>query len=266
MKPTFWLEHYQQEKSMESTIIGKKLRKNSIVLLPLYDIHFGSKECDEELFLKALRYIKNRKECLTFLGGDIIECATYGKMNNVHDQKHQINEQIEKVVALLKPIRNQIMFMICGNHEHRIEKATGLNIVKIISEMLGIPYLGWEAHFFFKFKNKQFCRGYAHHGNGCAATSGSKLNALEKLHFSSPMANLICAGHTHSPINSEKEIRYLSADGILKSFIQFFVSCGTTHKSAGYATMRGYGPVSTTLSKITIKATTSIQIQVEKFR
>lgn len=224
----------------------------SIELVPLNDLHLGSYECDEGLVDNTINYIRHHKNCYTFLGGDIIECNVYGKVNNVHTQKMQLDEQVERIKEKLYPIRNKILFSITGNHEHRVEKATGLNLSKIIADSLNVTFCDWESHFIVKFKGNKVCRLYAHHGTGASVTSGAKLNSAEKLHFRSPMANIIICGHLHFPINSEKEIRYLDNGGNLKTFTQHYVVCGSAHGSNGYASMKAYSPVPRSMTKITI--------------
>jgi hypothetical protein len=235
----------------QPTIVLDK-NKTKIELLPLYDIHYGSAECNEELLKKGIEYIKNHHNCFTFIGGDVIESAIYGSVGSVHAQKHQINEQIENICRMLQPIKNKIMFAICGNHEYRVEKATGLNIVKIMSEMLGIPYCGWESYFVIKFKKNMFCKGYAHHGTGGGGTAGAKMNSLDRLHNRAPLSNLIIAGHTHFASNMVKQIRFVDNRGKMQNYCQYFVSCGTAHESDGYASMKGFAPLQTSMSLIKI--------------
>ena len=207
-------------------------------ILPLYDTHFGSQECNEKLLIKTVDYIRRHSKCYTFLGGDIIECVIPGSKGSVHKQKRQIQEQVDKIVEILKPIKNKILFSICGNHEYRVEVATGLNVSKMIADLLGVEYAGFEKHFLFSGK-----RCYAHHGTGGGGTAGAKVNSAERLHFRSPFAEIIFSGHCHFPFISEKEIRYLSVKGNLRNFIQTFVSCGSAHASDGYASMKGLTPL-----------------------
>lgn len=237
----------------------KIIDNSEVEILPLFDWHLGSEECDENMVDKIIDYIKNNDNCFTFLGGDLIECSIYGKMNAVHTQKYQVTEQVEILVEKLKPIKDKILFSVCGNHENRVEKATGLDVAALIAMHLDIPYFGWESHFLLKLnsiKNKKGKKNvyiYAHHGSGGGATSGSKINNVEKFHFRAPFANLIFCGHVHFTSETRKLIRYLSQDGSMRDMIQYFVSCGTAHGSDGYAAMKGFGPIPTGLMLARIK-------------
>lgn len=226
-------------------------------LVPLYDIHFGSQECEEEYFDNAIEYIARRPNVRTFLGGDILECSIYGSKGSVHTQKHQVQEQLEIVAEKLHRIRHKILFSLYGNHEYRVEKSTGLNVSKILADLLGVEYAGNEKHFLF-----EGFRCYAHHGSGAGGTSGARVNSLERLHFRSPFANVIFAGHSHFPVSTEKEIRYLDRFGKLKSFIQYFISCGSTHSSDGYASQKGLQPIPTSIQIVEFGK----EINVKKLR
>jgi hypothetical protein len=120
--------------------------------------------------------------------------------------------------------------------------------------MLGIRYEGWEVLFNIQLgKHQKKCKLYAHHGTGSAISSGAKLNSLEKLHFRAPLSNVIVCGHLHFPMNSEKEIRYVDDKGIVRKYTQYYVGCGSTHESDGYATMKGLSPLSTSLTMIKLQ-------------
>lgn len=231
----------------------KLIDSSTIEILPLYDWHYGSEECNEKLIHKIIKYISETPNCYTFLGGDLIECAVYGKLNNVHTQSIQVTEQVTQLCELLEPIKHKILFSICGNHEYRIEKSTGLDIAALIAFNLDVPYFKWETHFMLKL-NSQKKQGdkrnvyiYAHHGAGGGGSSGGKINAVEKFHFRAPFANAIFCGHVHFTSETRKLIRYLSQNGVVKNMVQYYISCGTAHESDGYAAMKGYAPIPTGL-------------------
>jgi predicted MPP superfamily phosphohydrolase len=101
---------------------------SEVEILPLFDWHLGSHECDETMVDSIIEYIKKTDNCYTFLGGDLIECSIYGKMNAVHTQKYQVTEQVELLVKKLKPIQDKILFSVCDfpitNSIFLLEKGT----------------------------------------------------------------------------------------------------------------------------------------------
>lgn len=252
----------------------KQINSSKMELLPLYDWHLGADACNEKLVDKIIDYIKKTPNCYTFMGGDLIECAIYdNKINSVHTQKYQLQEQVEMLCEKLEPIKDKILFAICGNHEHRVEKATGLDVAALIALNLGVQYFKWETQYMIKM-NTPKCKAdkkniviYAHHGSGGGSTSGAKINAVERLHFRAPFANIIFSGHVHFTSETRKQINFLSQQGINKSMIQYFISCGTAHESDGYAAMKGYGaiPVGLMLAKLEINSNNELRVKTEVF-
>lgn len=235
-------------------VIGKK----NLKIIPFFDWHYGSECCDEALMFELIERVKNDSDCYTILGGDLVETAVYdGKINSVHTQKHQFQDQVEKLIEYLTPIKDKILFSICGNHEHRVEKSTGLDISALIALNLGVPYFKWECDFLLKLKsrknnNHKNIHIYAHHGVGGGTTPGAKANAMEKLTGRSPLADILFSGHTHACLENRRQIRYLSQKGIKKTKMQYYISCGTLHESDGYAAMKGYSTQPTTAIEVSI--------------
>lgn len=255
---------------MDLPINVKAIEETSIEILPLFDWHLGSHECDEALVDRIIKHIQENENCYTFIGGDLGEFCVYdGKMNSVHHQKHQVTEQVEMIIKKLEPIKEKILFSVCGNHEARIEKSTGLDVAALIALSLNVPYFKWETHFILKLisakskKERKNIYIYAHHGCGGGASSGGKINAIERLHFRAPFAHIIFAGHTHIASETRELIPYLSQAGNMKNFVQYFISCGTSHKSDGYAAMKAYRPIPVGAVKTSIRLTPDNEVRCD---
>ena len=225
----------------------KKINTSEIKIIPFFDWHFGSECCNEELMNKLISMVREDDNCYAILGGDLIETSIYdGKINSVHKQKHQLQEQVELLIELLQPIKDKILFSVCGNHEFRVEKATGLDISALIAMNLDVPYFKWECHFLLQLKSRKSSKDmknvyiYAHHGIGGGITTGAKANSMEKFIGRAPLADVLFSGHTHACMENRRQIRYLSQQGKLKNKLQYFISCGTLHESDGYASMKAY--------------------------
>jgi predicted phosphodiesterase len=246
---------------MKSSSNVKVVDFPEIKILPLYDLHVGSSECDEDLIDKAIKFIKENENCFTVLGGDLIENNVYdNKINAIHGQKYQVQEQVEKVIKMLEPIKDKILFSVCGNHEYRTERLTGVDISALIALQLDVPYFKWESFFMIKMPSKKNISQkrnislYAHHGVGGSSTTGTKLNSIEKLHFRAPISDILMVGHHHISISSRKIIRFLNQSGQVKEMVQHFVGCGSAHQSTseGYGAKGGYAPIPTGFSLINI--------------
>lgn len=242
---------------------------SKIKLVPISDLHFGSSECNMDLVKRTIELIEKGQDTYGCFIGDLIEVAGVGSIGREKDQSENINDQISKVVEMFKPIKHKILFGICGNHEYRTEKQIGLDVSRIICEMLEVQYCKWEKLFVLGLrsrKNSKFrsmIKAYAHHGTGGGSTTGGKINSAEKLHYRAPTANLILSGHTHIPSHTMSEIRDITSFGVEKSFIQHYVVCGTTHKSDGYAAMKAYRPQPTVQVCVSIELTRNDDVIVQ---
>lgn len=250
--------------------------QSEIEILPLSDLHLGSSDCDENLINRAIEYIQKTDNCYTILMGDLIENNVYdNKINGVHGQKYQVQEQVERIVDLLKPIQHKILLSVSGNHEHRTEKFTGVDISALIAMNLDIPYQKNEYFYNLKLKskkNKANVRSvamYVHHGVGGSGTSGTKLNSIEKLHFRAPFSNLFFVGHHHINICSRKVVRYINQRDQISEFVQYYIGCGSALKASshGYSARGGYAPIPSdfVLTTISINAYDEIKCQTEIF-
>lgn len=247
---------------MEEVCNIREFNTSQIKIIPFYDWHFGSSHCDENLMHRLIEEVRDNEDCYALLGGDLIETAVYdGKINSVHSQRHQVQEQVEQLIELLKPIKDKILFSICGNHEFRIEKATGLDISALIALNLDVPYFKWECDFLLKLrsrKNKTYHKNvhiYAHHGIGAGTTTGAKANSMEKLVGRAPFADILFSGHTHGCMENRRLLRYLNQSGKRKEKLQYYISCGTLHASDGYAAMKAYSTQPTSAMVVDIYLT-----------
>lgn len=108
------------------------------------DLHLGSPHSDQKLALEVIEWI--RKSGALWDGtGDLIECATRESVGaGVYEQIASPDDQMDDVVAMLKPIAAQCIGLIKGNHEERAYKMCGIDPMGYIAKVLDVPYCGWE--------------------------------------------------------------------------------------------------------------------------
>ena len=97
---------------------------DSVQLAPLYDVHIGSREFDEKLFLKHRDWIASTPNVLTWNGGDMFENVTDPKMGHTSLSNE---EQGLRATELLAPVQHKMMFSLPGNHEDRTSKLSGMS-------------------------------------------------------------------------------------------------------------------------------------------
>ena len=183
--------------------------------------------------------------------GDLMEIGTqysYG----VFEQNMLANRQFKEMVEYLKPIAKEgrLLGLLEGNHEYRIYKKTGFDIVDIMCDMLGCHYYRRGAYLDVFLKNgdpktKRNYTFYCLHGSSMAYTKGGKLNALMRLKNVID-ADVYMMGHVHALLH-DTSTRYIPVRKRGKLTLQFetkhYILTGAYLKYWGsYAQAKGYPP------------------------
>ena len=168
---------------------------DSIQLAPLYDVHIGSREFDEALFLKHRDWLRKTPNILTWNGGDMFENITDMKMGHTPMSNE---EQIIHATELLAPIEHKMLFSLPGNHEDRTAKLSGTSSARRLADNLQVPFFTDYCFALINWRGNHF-RLLAHHGSGNAQTPGAQRNnARKELAWAKP--DLLWTGHIHQPM------------------------------------------------------------------
>ena len=205
------------------------------------DWHYGARECANDRALSMLNYCLE-KETYIFLMGDLMEASTrYSVGDGVYNQLNP-QKQMEYIVEKLKPLADKglILGMLLGNHSNRIQKETGINVMKIMSKMLNAKYLGMAGWSLFKV-GKQNYTIYSLHGATGSRFVYTKTKALVDISHSFD-ANLIAMGHVHEIADISQGVEYVDLRSkTLKTKKKFLVLTGhylSYHNS--YAQAKGF--------------------------
>ncbi len=179
---------------------------NSISILPLGDIHIEH-DCDIKKLEKDVDEIKENGYYTTLIG-DIFDV---GFLNNVKDLKQHkdLNEAMKMVKDVLSPIKDRILGMVDGNHDIRVSKAIGFDIVRELADDLDIRYSSGQAVLDLrvgKRGNTSRVGRYAYsialvHGWGGGRTMGAKANKITQFADIWEGIDLFVMGHVHSPMS-----------------------------------------------------------------
>lgn len=233
---------------MKLRVINLSQEFTHILLLPLSDLHIGDPQCNMDDFLSCRKWIEETPNAFVILNGDMMNTAIKSSVSDVYAEAMSPNEQIKLAVKLLSPIKDRILAVTSGNHEHRIYKETGVDVVDVMAQQLGVWYAGEEALFKIRFGCKKKNGKpivyviYATHGWGSGRTKGSKVNNLQDL-SKIALADIYIAAHTHF-MTAHHDI-YLVPDQHNNNVIEMtrtFVSSGAFLNRGGYAVRKGYPP------------------------
>ena len=186
-----------------------------IKLIPLFDIHIGHKCCDVSALRRFIQE-NNNKSTYWLLGGDQLDCIIvtdprYRKSTDATEREEIIDEQIEMLYEILKPIKNNIILIGDGNHELTIIKKGNTNPTKNLIKMLygydkdiiKEKYGGMQGLGVIYFENGKSGGGVRtiilrwHHGwGGATTTEGYTITKYAK-DVAYYDADIYLYGHTH---------------------------------------------------------------------
>ncbi len=231
----------------------------TIVLKVIADIHFGNKHCD----IKAFKDYIDEPGAYFIGNGDYLDAIItsdikrYRKSSDDTEGDAIIDQQVNRMVDMLMPIKDRILGLGVGNHEDTITKRCGTNPVANICKALGVPILGYSSLYRLVLKEAGKKSGHArgrivtirlHHGYG----GGCRTQGGDITKFSKDMmywdADLFFYGHVHR-LAEDRVVRFGMTRGhSLVPRSMHLGICGTFLKTFSstldptYSEVKGYPP------------------------
>lgn len=187
-----------------------------VILVPISDVHIGHVDHDKKLFQNTINWIKNNN-AYTILLGDLIDGISQKDRRYENDsiasefKNHLDNlhyKQTEVFINKVKPIKNNIIAVMGGNHEQTVKNQFGFDSTSVIAQQLEKPILTDPAYVILRFKNGGSSRIYSifcSHGNFLGGRKrGSKINNMEDK-MADFEFDMILAGHTHDLFSSTRK-------------------------------------------------------------
>ena len=170
--------------------------KGRVRIMATGDWHLGSLNCDEDRVRRDLqRAIDNNWYVICM--GDQLETATKSSPGSGVFEQDEPDEQINRIVELLKPVADAglLIGIHHGNHENRIVNLAGVNVTKMVCRILGCKYLNHAAMHNWKV-GKQSYTAYSTHGSSGSRLPWTKVKAAIDC-FRFVDAELVLYAHTH---------------------------------------------------------------------
>lgn len=225
--------------------------KNYLTLIPFGDFHYGSRDCNVEVFKAHLDMIKNTDDCAVLLMGDLVNVGTRDSIGaGAFDDMRNPEEQYEEMLQFLKPIKKKIIGCHQGNHEERIRNSTSFDITKMLSRELEIPYLQYSALHKIRVNDINY-HVYSTHGSSGATTIAGKINACRRLR-ENVAADIYLMGHTHG-LDYNTNISYSinnRARTITTDVCYFVLTGGFVSWDGSYGEKKNYSPSPIGIPKI----------------
>lgn len=205
-------------------------------LAVISDGHVDSPFFDTSAFISIMNGIKAEKR-FVIVNGDLLDAILRtdikrGANHLMERTDDQLNQKIKRVVELLKPYQENILFVGRGNHKASCLKFNGVDVLDIICEMLNAKsehkiicgnYSNWLRFNWHDSKGKSVAHYdvYMHHGVGSSASVTKGMIDFDRL-ASSVNADLVIIGHKHNAIvDYSHPLQKLTANGdfVLKNRI-----------------------------------------------
>jgi len=231
------------------------------------DLHWGHINCDKDMILNVVKYLKKNK-CYWLGGGDygdaIIPSDYRFDYRSIDPEYNTPQKQYAKMEELFKPISDKCLGLLDGNHDVLHWKKHAHNYVEELASRINVPYLTIDSYirFYFKKFNTAF-NLYAHHGWTGARTKGGKISRLYDLEAIFPMCNLYLMFHIHDlGIVDKKANLYIeeTKDGLeIRDQISYFMFGGSYLRGyvadrISYVEEKTYRPTVLGAPILTIKA------------
>jgi predicted phosphodiesterase len=223
-----------------------------IEIHPMSDLHIGDRHCDYKSILERIEHVKNTPNAYCILDGDLMDTAISSSVGDTYGASIQPMEQMKHCVRLFEPIKDKILAVLPGNHEHRTYKSDGLDITELMCTQLGIHdrFSSTTALVFVRFgKTRQHNRPqlytiYVTHGSGGGRREGGKINRLADL-AAIVDADIYVMGHTHLPVvMKESYFRVSGSNSSVTLVDKLFVNTAASLDYGGYGDAQGYKPAS----------------------
>lgn len=195
-------EHLQVTRESGYALAFIEDNREIVPLVGLGDFHIGVKTFNEPLLRETVRIIKDLNAYWVGMG-DWLEAAQKNSIGaGVYEQIMDLTEQRKLATDLVAPISGTCLGLIKGNHEERLMKNSGIDMMMIMAEQLEVPYFGWE--FYGAILRKPYparsdaFRVYASHTRAGNKTTGLALNWMERDLKTWVDADIYLKAHDHS--------------------------------------------------------------------
>ena len=213
----------------------RKIKYNKITLEttkpvyihPMGDFHIGHKNCNYKIIEKTVNAIENKEgEHRILLMGDLMDCGVKSSVGaSVYEQHITVSEQLEMIKNLFEPVKDKIDGCVMGNHEYRIFKEVGVDILEIFCNELNIPYFSYSGVVTYSINGNRAYNFNMFHGKA----GGGVENALKacKNMALKVNADVFLMGHCHRLGYTNRSVKVIdSRNNMLIDSMQHFVLTG----------------------------------------
>lgn len=234
-----------------------------ITIIPIADVHLGSKECMEQEFISFIETVAETPNLYLVLAGDLINNATRSSVSNIFEERYRPADQKKMMAKILEPVKDRILCAVPGNHEGRSGKDADDCPMYDIMCKLDIEDRFRENIAFVKIhcgkmnadgkKNPTYVLAVVH-GNGGGIYTGGSVNRNERFGYVLDGVDCVISAHSHKPaVTAPSKIKVNPFRNTV-SVVPFKVVTATSWlEYGGYAAKKMLLPSSHSLQTMTLR-------------
>ncbi len=224
------------------------------------DLHIGDAHADAHAIQNRVRRIAEDPNALIVLNGDIMNTATKNSVSDIYSETLRPMEAINLAVRLFDPVKERIIAADTGNHEARVYKQDGIDVMRLVCRELGCEdrYCPEGVLVFLRFgcKPRSECSNartdcpwtysiYATHGTGGGRKEGAKAIRLADM-AAIVDADIYIHSHTHLPMVMKQAFHRVDIQNqMCKCVDKLFVNDASSLCYGGYGQTMEFKPNST---------------------
>lgn len=239
-------------------------------IYPLADWHLGDEHADEALIHRILQAVKDDPYALCLLNGDLMNTATKQSVSDIYSEQLSPMKQIDALCTMLNPIRDKIIGVTTGNHEARVYRTDGIDMMRLVCRELCVEkmYSPEGVLVFLRFgtakksgrhmdSNPKQCYSiYMTHGVGGGRKEGSKILRLVDM-AAIIDADIYVMSHDHLPLQTKEAFYRVNYANSTASVVEkSFVNTGAKLNYGGYSQTMLFKPSSKATPRIIAYAKT----------
>jgi hypothetical protein len=233
------LRELSGEGAVEVPVIVRDYSQHeSIRVYPMGDFHIGSPAHHRAKLDEWLDYIVDTPNATILNTGDNLNAAILGSKSDVYAEVQPAQAALEDFEDRFRPVAEagRLDVVTGGNHEARIYRATGIDVMRVAARTLGVQHFEGAAVMVYKVGGQTYTF-WVRHGTGNAPSS---MNALTKA-GDVAIADVYVTGHTHRQA-VVLEDQFSVVGGKVVRSPRRYVSSGSFVSYERYAAERGYVP------------------------
>lgn len=233
----------------------------SIEIHTFSDWHIGDKACDIASIKEQIKAVAENENAFVICNGDLMNNATKTSVSDCYSEEIPPMEQLDKMVALLAPIKDKILMVTQGNHEARTYRTDGIDLTMLAANQLGIldRYAREGGVLFLRFGKlndgrketngsgnvRMMCYTiYCTHGSGGGRKEGAKAIRLADM-ASIVDTDIYIHSHTHLPMVMKEAFHRIDVRNSTCTRVdKLFVNTAASLEYGGYGQTYEFKPSS----------------------